>query len=128
MSAFDRLLNTTVTIWRTSDSGSLDSEGDDYGKAAQATTEVATVAARIEPKMSPMGTQGGVQEPLSTWEGTSVNDSTVFMRIADVTAFDSLTDADGNAYKILQVRDAAGQVHHYEIDVRKIDPEPAEAS
>lgn len=124
MSAFDRLLNTTVAIKRTSDTGSLDTEGDDYGHKEQTTATVATVAARIEPKASPMGTQGGVQEPTTTWEGTTINDFVVFMRPADVTPFDSLTDADGNDYKILQVRDAAGDGHHYEIDVRKIDPEP----
>ena len=124
MSAFDRLMNTTVAIKRTSDSGSLDSEGDDYGHKTQTVATVATVPARVEPKDRPIDTRT-IEEPLSTWEGTSINDFIVFMRSTDVTAFDSLTDADGVDYKILQVRNAAAEGHHLELDVRRIDPEPA---
>lgn len=128
MSAFDRLLNTTVTIWRTSDAEQPDSEGDDYGHPDQDRTPIATVAARIEPKAQPMGRIGSPQEPTSTWEGTIINDFYVYCRPTDVAATDSLTDAAGNEYKIIQVRNAAGHGHHLEIDCRRIVPDSADGS
>ncbi|HSM18705.1 MAG TPA: head-tail adaptor protein [Gemmatimonadales bacterium] len=122
MSAFDNLLKHSVTIQRTT----LGTE-DAYGHGAQTVTDVATVAALVQPKGTRMG-GGQVEEVNTQGVGTQINDFTVFMRIPSTvpSATDKLYVAaggvhTGKTFEIRQVREAGGQYHHLEIDCRLID-------
>lgn len=124
MSIFDRMLTHSVTIVRYSN-GSL----DDYGQPLRTPSNVATVAALVQPRGTRLG--GRTIEEVTTYgAGPSITDHIIFMRIpaspptaADEIYADSAGIHTGKNFEILMVREAGGQDHHLELDVRLIEPE-----
>jgi hypothetical protein len=124
VSAFDRLLTHSVTIIRYT----LGDE-DDYGQPVRTATEVATVAALVQPERHRLG--GGWPEEVTTHGASpSITDHVIFMRIPatppttnDEIYADSAGVHTGKTFEIQQVRDAGGQDHHLELDCRLIEPE-----
>lgn len=124
MSILDRLLTHSVTIIRYSQG-----DEDDYGQPERTATEVATVAALVQPRGTRLG--GGQMEEITTHgAGPAITDHVIFMRIPDspptskdAIYADSAGIHTGKMFEILLVRDAGGQDHHLEIDVRLIEPE-----
>jgi head-tail adaptor len=113
--AFDRLLRHTVTISRAA-LGSL----DEYGQPSRTYADVATVPALVQPKPS-RSVGGGAEESTTYFAGTQITDHTVFLRPTDVTAADRIVHGD-DTFEVLLVKDAGGQDHHLELDVRLIEP------
>lgn len=125
MSGFGAQLRHTVTIRRFTAGAT-----DEYGQPSRTPSDLATgVKALIQPKPSRMG-GGQPEEPTTFGAGTQITDHTVFLRPTDVTAADEIVATDagvhtGRTFEILLVKDAGGQNHHLELDVRLIYPEAA---
>ncbi|MCA1570838.1 MAG: head-tail adaptor protein [Chloroflexi bacterium] len=121
MTSFDRYLRHTVTIQRAT-AGAV----DDYGQPSRTYSPLATdVRALIQPK--PARTSGGTPEEVTTFSaGTQVTDHTVFLRPRDIDAADRILATaagvhSGKSFEVLLVKDAAGQDHHLELDVRLVE-------
>lgn len=122
--SFDSLLRHRVTIRRLV-STAPDAEGDDYGHGSSEPDDIETMFALIQPKPARSG-GGPPEEPTTHYAGTQITDHTVFMRATDVTAADQLYAEDagpytGKTFEVLIVKDAGGQDHHLELDVRLIE-------
>jgi hypothetical protein len=122
--AFDRQLRHTVTIVRYT----LGNE-DDYGQPARTPTDVATVKALVQPRGTRLG-GGTIEETTTHGAGPTITDHTIFMRIpaspptaADEIYADAAGIHTGKTFEVKLVREAGGQHHHLELEVRLIEPE-----
>lgn len=134
--SFESLTRHTAYIIRFT----VSEDTDEWLQPEPSETLHATVKMHVEPRQTPLGRTGGVEEPFTHDVGGTVNDGTMYMLPTDVTAADRVQHVradciaagfadcslDDVTYRVMQARDGAGRGHHLEIDVRLIGPEAEE--
>lgn len=126
--SFGSRLTHTVSIIRTSESGTL----DDYGQPIRTEAVLSTPKAAIQPKSQR-------EKTLFSQGGAEISTHTIFLFPTDLTTADALlhdaadcpvtVDLPTARYQIDGIANAAGLGHHLEVDARLVaSPGEAEGS
>jgi hypothetical protein len=108
--ALATFLNQDVIVYRRQQSAAV----NDYGEASDTWVKTTTIKGLIQPK------SGNV---IREENGISVTSShrLYCLITSNIKAGDKVEDDKGNMYNALYVGDAAGQNHHWQIDLRLIE-------
>ena len=125
--SFDDLLIHSLTVKRMTpildeldegldlDEGvTLDGTPDEYGQPTSAEVTVATVKGLIQPRRAR-------EVALASQAGAAIGEHVAYLRPLSGLTTANWIEAGGVRYDIVSVGDAAGQGHHLELGLRRVD-------